>query len=377
MSARAPRPAWMAHACLACGRRSWLLAEMSGPLDFCARDRGRLTETLALDDDELLLALGGRRKAQLRARHGQFCVGELRLDPPGVEAVCRHDPQYPPTLCDAGGPRMLYVLGGVRRLEQVAARPVVAIVGTRRPSDYGSEVARSLARGLAAAGLTVASCLDDGIALAAQAGALEVDGATVAVTGGGLGVSRPARTRSLRSRVARRGCVISEVPCDRPGRMWGAAASERIVARLSCLTVVVEAAAVQSELSAARVAGALGRPLAAVPGRVTSHLSAGSNGLLAEGARVVRGAQDVLDLLHPTAAPRLLGEDTGPRSDLAPRLRTMLEDVGSGCDTPEALAAKGASLEDVLLALSELELMGLLSRGDGGRYIPCGARGPL
>jgi DNA processing protein len=159
--------------------------------------------------------------------------------------------------------------------------------------------------------------------------------------------------------------------------MWGPAASERIVARLSGLTVVVEAAEVERELFAARVAGALGRPLAAVPGRVTSHLSAGSNGLLAEGARVVRGAQDVLDLLYPTAAPRLLGEDTGPRSDLAPRLRTTLEEVGSGCDTPDALAAKGASLEDVLLALSELELMGLLSRGDGGRYIPRGARGPL
>jgi DNA processing protein len=131
-------------------------------------------------------------------------------------------------------------------------------------------------------------------------------------------------------------------------------------------------------LAGARLAQARGRILAAVPGRVSSRLSCGTNAMLMDGARLVRGAEDVLELLGPLgAAPQRAGLASGPtagftgtpRKRLPARLSTTLERVGAGCDTPDRLTRAGTESNEVLLALSELELMGLLVRGDGGRYL--------
>jgi DNA processing protein len=359
------------RACEGCVRRSHLLRELSGPLDFRAGDRDRLIELLALEDRELLQALAGRRTAELCAWHERFHPGEHPESQ--VEAVCGHDARYPRGLRGAQAPRMLYVAGGVDRLAKLAGGPVVAIVGSARASDYGLEMARSLARGLAASGVTVAGGMGDGIARAAHCGALEADGPSVAVIGAGLRAV-PARRRSLCERVRRRGCAVSELPGDTGGRRWGPAASERIVAGLAPLTVVVEAADSSRELAPARIAQALGRTVAALPGRVTSPLSAGTNALLMDGAALVRGPGDALDLLSlsPCQPP---AEASPPlQTALTPRLRATLEQVGAGRDTPGKLAGDGGDPEEILLRLSELELMGLLARGDGGRYVP---RGPL
>jgi len=264
---------------------------------------------------------------------------------------------------------MLSVVGGVERLRQLTAQPTVAIVGSSRATDYGMEMAKGLARGLAASGVTVTSALSDGIAVAAHAGALEVDGRTVAVMPGGLDVACQARRRSLYERVKREGCVVAELPCGCKPRRWGQAASERIIARLAGLTVVVEAQERPGELACARIAEALGRTVAAVPGRVTSPASSGTHVLLMEGARLVRGPADALELLCGPDSPA--GVASSDRSvKLDPRLRTTLERVGAGRDTPDKLMGEGEESGDLLLALSELELMGLLARGDGGRYVP-------
>ncbi|MGA2322086.1 MAG: DNA-processing protein DprA [Solirubrobacteraceae bacterium] len=175
--------------------------------------------------------------------------------------------------------------------------------------------------------------MTDGVAAAAHAGTLEAAGGTVAVMGGGLDVGAPAGRRSLYERViSQGGCAVAELPCGCRARRWGQLAGERIVAGLADLTVVVEAAESTDELTGARIAQTLGRAVAAVPGRVTSPCSSGTNKLLMEGAHLVRGPGDVLELLYLLRA----GEDS------------------SG----------------VLMALSELELLGLLARGDGGRYVP-------
>ncbi len=197
---------------------------------------------------------------------------------------------------------MLHVAGGATRLAKLTAGPVVTILGSRAASDYGMQMARNLARGLAASGVTVAASLTDGIAVAAHAGALDGGGGSVAVIGGGLGVSCSPRRRTLYERVTRDGCAVSELPHDCRGRRWGLLASERILAELPCVAVVVEADASPGELAAARNAQALGRAVAAVPGRVTSPLSRGTNTLLMDGAGLVRGPGDVLDLLHAAGA---------------------------------------------------------------------------
>jgi DNA processing protein len=363
-------------ACVSCLRRSWLLSVLSGPLEYCARDRERLIELLALTDGELLAAVAGRRTVELKARYERFPAGELACGE-DLEAICRHRRGYPHALNGPAAPRMLDVAGGAGRLAKLTAAPVVAILGSRAASDYGLEMARSLARGLAASGVTVAAGLTDGIAIAAHAGALDASGGTVAVMGGGLGVSCPARRRSLYARIKRDGCAVSELPRDCRGRRWGQLASERIVVELAGLAVVVEAEQTPGDLAGARIAQALGRAVAAIPGRVTSPLSRGTHALLMDGASLIRGPQDVLELLyrigasppdgHAAREPRAGAE---PYAELEPRLKATLERVGAGCDTPDKLTRAGADSAEVLLALSELELIGLLARGDGGRYVP-------
>lgn len=363
-------------ACERCLRRSWLLSELSGPLDYCARDRARLLELLALSDRDLLDAVAGRRAAELRARYARFTPDRTGSRDSEADAICRHASGYPRALAGAGAPHMLEVEGGAQRLTELTARPVVAIIGSVAASDYGVEMANSLARGLSASEVTVVALLTDGIAVAAHGGALDAGaGASVAVLGGGLGVSCPARRRALYRRLTRTGCAVSELPHGASGRRWGTLAAERIVVGLAALTVLIEAEQTAAGLAGARIAQALGRPLAAIPGRVTSPLSRGPHLLLMEGASLVRGPEDVLELLHPPQAsqrgPRLA--TTRDAADRLPRLpaqlQAILERVGSGCDTPDKLTRAGIDPANALLGLSELELAGLLGRGDGGRYV--------
>jgi DNA processing protein len=362
------------RACAQCLRRSWLLAELSAVLDYSCRADGRLVELLALDDEQLMLAIGGRRRAELKRRHARFATGELR-SVAGVAELCRHDRRYPHALRRSDAPPLLHVAGGVERLGRLAAGPVVAMLGSRRATDYGLEMASSLARGLAASGVTVASELCDGIALASQQGALQVDGATVTVMPGGIDVAASGRRRPLCERLRRSGCVVSELPCGVPARRWGTAAAQRTLVAMAAVTVVVEAEDSPRELAAARIARALGRPVAAVPGRVTSPLSGGTHTLLLQGARLIRGAADVLDLLYGARrAARAQEAAASPWAGLTPRLKATLEKVGAGMDTPGKLIGEHDDRGELLLALSELELMGLLARGHGGRYLP---RDPL
>jgi len=361
------------RACGDCLRRSWLLATLSARLSYHARDRGRLLALLALGDEELIKAIGGSRRRELRARYARFESRDIHWST-GVQAVCHHHRDYPRGLAHAGerAPRMLYMAGTAQRLGELNAQPTVAIVGTRRATDYGMEMTRSLARGLTASGLTVAAGLSDGIAVAAQEGALEAEGKTLAVMDGGLDGGCPARRRALYARLQRTGCVVAELPCDRSPRNWCETARERTLVGLAQLTILVEADVDPGE----RVAKALGRTVAAVPGRVTSPVSRGTHALLMAGAPMVRGPEDVLDLLYKGDVSRGTIETPRRRSgpprvaELESRQRETLEQVGAGRDTPAKLLAASADTGETLLALGELELMGLLSRGDGGRYVP-------
>lgn len=355
-------------ACADCLRRSWLLAELSGPLDCTCSSPGRLMDLLALADEALMKALAGRRLSELQSRHAHFSPSELpQAD--GVVAICSHDDRYPPTLRSALAPPMLFASGDLPRLLQLTGSPAVAIVGASKATDYGIELAGTLARGLAASGVTVVGELADGIAQAGQAGALRA-GAPLAVLSSGVDVAAPARRRSLQARIQRVGATVSELPCGTPRRRWSTAAAVRIAAALAPLTVVVEAEDSERELAGAHVARVLGRTVAAVPGRVTSRASRGSHALLRDGASLVRGAADVLDLLYGAGRP---AEPVhGELDRLEPRLRAVLDSVGAGLDTPHKLTGGGSDPGELLQALSELEVRGLIVRGDGGRYVARG-----
>ena len=367
MALEAPEPrrcaSTMAPACPRCLRRSWLLGALGGALDKVHGDHARLLDALALDDEQLIQAVGGRRRSELQAAHADFAADTLaRRD--RVEAVCIHDRRFPDALRFAWGPRALHVAHSAARLDALTRQPIVAIVGSPRASDYGLEVARSLAGNLAAVRVTVASSYEQGIDRAALIAAAQSDGATVCALAGGLA----GGGASAHERLTRRGCLVSELPCDTPARRWGALAGQRVIAGLASLTVVVEAQHNARELAPARLAARLERTVAAVPGRVTSPLAAGPNALLARGARVVRDAADALELLFGEGGRG--PADQAPRAPaLQPRLRDMLARVSTGVDTLDQLVCEGAVLSEVLCTISELELMGLLVRGDGGRYV--------
>jgi DNA processing protein len=353
-------------ACSACQRRCWLLGELAGPLEYIARDRARLIELLSLDDELLIAAAAGRRRAELDRAARSFASSQLQRAS-GVEAVCRHRSGYPKALGATRAPLMLNVRGGAARLARLSAVPCVAILGASKASDYGMLTAHSIARGLASAGVTVIAGLQEGIARAALAGVQAAGAGALAVSATGLGAAEGRGRGAAHARVSERGCVVSELPCDCGGRRWGQLASERIIAALAAVTLLVEADGSAAALAPAQLARAYGRTVAAVPGRVSSQLSRGPHALLIDGAKLVRGPGDLLELLHPPGAhcsPRRL-----VRRELEPRLRETLSRVSGGCDTPDRLTCAGTDPAAVLLALSELELMGLLARGDGGRYV--------
>jgi DNA processing protein len=257
-------------ACDACLRRTDLIAAVAGSIDIAWREkRGRTARVLALPDGDLL----GLDPSAV-ARHERFdvAVARGRIAEAGLTAVCRCDRAYPERLRELPDPpAVLHVAGSLAALP---AGEAVAIVGARRATPYGLEVSRSLGRGLAAAGLPVVSGMALGIDSAAHAGALEAPparGAPVAVLAGGAETAYPARMRSLHARLIDAGAVVSEMPPGFTGHRWCFPARNRIIAALSTLTIVVEAATKSGSLITADLATDLGRVVAAVPGPVTSR----------------------------------------------------------------------------------------------------------
>jgi DNA processing protein len=368
--------------CGECQRRSWLVHCLGARLDLRRYDVERLSELIALPERELLAALGVADVAALQARHGAPDL-EAPTSLPGpyagvpVHAICRHDPRYPRAKGASGcaddgwaPPAILNVAGDIGVLSRLDDAPAVAIAGTRRATDYGLELANRLGREIAGSGLTVLGAFADGISGAAHAGACDHATGTLTVLAGGAGHAHPAGKRLLYADVLKRGCAISELPPGARPRRWSYAARNRIVAGLASLVVVVEAEDRPSDLMLPRFAQRLGRTVVAVPGRVTSVASAGTHALLVDGAPLVRDAQDVLDALSGVGAkrvaesPAIAGRD---RTD--PFNARVLELVSRGADTADRLVAQGVSLPQALGALTELELSGQLTRGDGGRYL--------
>jgi DNA processing protein len=363
----------MSEACARCERRRWLLGSLSTRLDYRARDPERFWRLLELADRELIDAIGGRRREELHRAHAVSSAGTNDADASN-DSVCRHSHMYPAGLRNSAlAPHTLAVRGGTRRLAEMLRGKVVAVVGTRRATDYGMETARALARGLAASGVTVVSGLSEGIATAAHAGALEASGRTLTVLASGLDRPTPMSCRALCNRIVESGCAISEAPASLPSHYWSVLACSRTLALLAGLTIVVEAEERPSELACAHVTQALGKPVAVVPGRLTSPASRGSNLLLMGGAHLIRDSRDALDLLHGASADTVLdpepNHESEPEAEVEPRLRTVLDRVGAGEDTLAKLAERDSGTDGLMLALVELELRGLLLRGDGGRYV--------
>jgi DNA processing protein len=256
---------------------------------------------LRLGDEELARAAAPEQATKLLAAVAAIGEDELleQINEAGCWAVCRHSGRFPAALGDLhDAPKALIGRGDPAVLDVHRAERTVAIVGARRATSYGREVARSLGCELASRGILVLSGLAFGIDACAHHGALDAGGPTVAVLGCGPDIAYPAAHRGLWRAIAEQGAVVSELPPGATPWRWTFPARNRIVAALAGMTVVVEAAARSGSLVTARLAREAGGRLGAVPGPVTSRPSAGPNQLIRDGAHVVRDAEDVSAVLR-------------------------------------------------------------------------------
>jgi DNA processing protein len=360
------------NACDGCLRRTALVALLAPHIECARRNRHHISELLALGDEQLLAALAGQRRGELERAREAFDpdVARERAARASLQLACRHDDAYPRRVAQTGdAPAVLHVAGDRKRLSALCddGAPAVAIVGARRAGQDGLEVARGLARGLAAASVTVVSGMALGIDSAAHAGALEVGGPTLSVLAGGADVPYPPSKRALYRSLVRTQAVVSEMPPGFHPYRWCFPARNRTIAALASLTIVVEATERSGSLITAELAQDLGRAVGAVPGPVGAPRAAGSNSLLRDGALVIRHAQDALDEALGVGVATALA---GRRSDeLQGPLLALLRRVEDGCDTASSLAATPVQAQSIMAGLAELELLGFLQRGPGGRYV--------
>jgi DNA processing protein len=359
-------------ACAACLRRAFLIAHLAPRIAglLGAGDR-RATGLLALGEADLLTAAAGRRVEVTLAFLDALDVDaeRERLADSGLLVACRHARIYPALLSDLiDPPAVLFGAGRPEVLALMNEEAAVTIVGTRRASAYGTEVAYALGRGLGAAGVPVVSGLALGIDGTAHRGCLDGGGVPVAVVASGPDVAYPRRHRSLHERVRDAGLVLSELPPGTEPYRWSFPARNRIMAGMAHMTLVVEAADPSGSLITAEFAKDLGRCVAAVPGRVTSSVARGTNNLLKDGATPISGTEDVLDELFGVGI-RTGGTATyTPVEPDDPQLCAVLAAAEAHDSVDEIAATTGRAAAEVRSALGRLEADGYLVRRDLGGW---------
>lgn len=286
----------------------------------------------------------------------------------GARYLFLDDTDYPPLLAELeNAPPALIMMGDGALL----ARPCVAMVGARNASAAACRFARQLAQGLAEAGVTVVSGLARGIDTAAHQGS--IGEGTVGVIASGIDSAFPPENRELQARVAAEGLLIAEQPPGAEPLARHFPSRNRIIAGLALGTVVVEAAPRSGSLITARIANEVGREVMAVPGSPLDPRAQGCNLLIREGATLVQGVDDILEMIRPIDPRAVRSPVSGfggePPAEPDDAERRRIEQLLGPVPVPvdeliRQTALAGAAVQLVLL---ELELAGRLERHAGGR----------
>lgn len=288
------------------------------------------------------------------------------------------DTEYPRLLLETpSAPTVLYYRGEIELKENFAQTPLVGIVGTRHPSEYGIRWTKQISQLLAKNGFTIVSGLADGIDTESHNAAIKAGGRTIAVLGTGVDVVYPAKNQKLYQQVITQGFVTSEYPSRTPPDRSHFPRRNRIIAGLSRAVLVMEAPIKSGALITADYANEFGRDVYALPGRIDDEQSQGCLKLLTQGAAPI--LQDLGELLkslgaipqidlpqeHQTSSPEL-------PPDLSPELLQVIEAISSESLPFDLIVRQtGMSTGLVSSALLELELMGLVSQLPGMRYLRC------
>ena len=295
------------------------------------------------------------------------------LESSGCSLLAATDPGYPELLrLSPGAPAVLYVRGNAAALLE----PQIAMVGSRNPTAGGRATARDFAASFARLGLTVTSGLALGIDAACHEGALAGGGFTVAVLGCGLDVVYPRENTALADRVAASGALISEFPPGTPALKEHFPQRNRIIAGLAHGTVVVEAAQRSGSLITARLAGAAGREVFALPGSIHNPLARGCHELIRQGAKLVERVEDVLAELKISLAHQILASPSrstpgipGAGPVLDKEYKILLDALAFEPASVDSLIERtGLNSESIASMLLILELDGHVAPHPGGRY---------
>jgi DNA processing protein len=280
------------------------------------------------------------------------------------------DLRYPVALSAISDPpKTLWIHGRVECLRG----PMVAIVGSRAASPYALQVSHKLGADLARRHVTVVSGMARGVDSAAHQGALDAGGVTVAVFGCGVDVIYPREHTQLAARIRERGALISEFPPETPPLPPYFPQRNRIISGLSLAVVIVEAAEKSGSLITARFALDQGREVLAVPGNILGGRNSGAHALLRDGAKIVEGANDILEEIRGGIGDwgsGIGGVNESKSADSAsqdPVLRHMT--LGEPYDLDQLAERSGLDRIRLLQRLLELELTGTVQRVDGGRFV--------
>jgi DNA processing protein len=313
---------------------------------------------LRLDQRALANLLQTRREAHLDGLLAH--AGRM-----GVRVLTWDSPDYPSLLAEIqDAPPVLFVLGEITPADEWA----VAMVGTRKATTYGREVARRLGEELGRNGVTVVSGLARGIDGIAHRAALDAGGRTIAVLGSGIDRIYPSEHRRLAAAIAERGAVLSDYPLGTPPDGVNFPPRNRIISGLSLGTIVVEAGLRSGALITADFALDQGREVFAVPGSVLSTCSAGCNRLLRDGAHVLTEARDVLEVLHlEQVADKQAARAILPETPVEAALFEYLS--AEPCHLDDLARRSGIAVEAVSSTLVMMELKGIVRQVGGLQYV--------
>lgn len=299
----------------------------------------------------------------------------LQEDPDHRQVIAIGDARYPASLLTIDAPPLLLYMMG--RLDlTVEATACLAIVGSRNPTPQGVLNARAFAHALNQAGLTIVSGLALGVDAAAHEGALEAGAAqshglaTIAVVGTGLDRVYPKSHHRLAHRIAERGLLVSEYPLGTPPLAANFPRRNRLIAGLSCATLVVEATLKSGSLITARLAADQGKDVFAIPGSIHSLQSHGCHALIRQGAKLVESAQDVLEELPaPATLATLRASLPRERPEGRETRDSLLDAIGFDPVGLDALQARtGLATAPLQSRLMTLELQGDVARLPGGLF---------
>jgi DNA processing protein len=279
----------------------------------------------------------------------------------GASVVTLADADYPPLLKEIPDPPpYLYLHGSLP-----ASRTAIAVVGSRRASEYGISIATRLARELAEQGITIVSGLAQGVDAAAHRAALQVAGSTVGVLGCGIDLVYPAENRRLYQEMAEKGGIISEFPIGTPPDAPNFPRRNRIISGLCRGVLVVEAAEKSGSLITAAFALEQGREVFAVPGNITFRASRGTNSLIKQGAKLVETVADILGELppEPTELPQWARKQQFTLSPQEESLCALLTEGPLHID--DVTHRSGLTVPAVSAMLLRLELQGAITQLSG------------